>query len=331
MKILLIRFSSIGDIVLCSPAIRCLKASFPQTELHFLTKKKFRSLLEFNPALNKIHNLDGSLSRLCNELKNEKYDLVIDFHGSLRSRWLCLLLGRPVLRLEKGNFAKWLLVTFGIRPKETRHVADRYLDTLLPLGVTSDGKGLDYFACNCEEPDWNELPAFISREKFTILSVGGTHFTKRMPAEKWISLISQLPGAIVIAGGKEDVATASTLEKAAASAGKQVFNACGQFSIGGSAWLISKAALVISHDTGLMHIAAAFRRPVVCIWGNTVPEFGFYPWKTESYQLEVMDLSCRPCTRIGKAACPKGHFACMNRQDLSDPGLHQFIQRALNN
>jgi ADP-heptose:LPS heptosyltransferase len=150
-----------------------------------------------------------------------------------------------------------------------------------------------------------------------------------MPAEKWVELCRQMPCPVILAGGKEDIAEAQKIEQAALAYGKTVFNACGKFSLGGTAHLIRTSSLVVSHDTGLMHIAAAFQKPVVCIWGNTVPDFGFSPWKTASFSLEVKNLPCRPCSRIGYPACPKGHFACMQQQNLQDAGLWAFITKSL--
>ena len=330
MKILVIRFSSIGDIVLCSPVLRCLKNALPATEIHFLTKKKFAGLLEFNPHLKKIHALDESLKEVRQNLKDEHFDLIIDLHSSLRSRWICLLLGRPVLSVKKRNFDKWLLVRFGWNRLGTEHVVERYMQTLKPLKIEADNEGLEFYPCDCEKPEDSELPDFYKDGHFAVFSIGGTHFTKRMPAPKWMELLHKFPCPVIIAGGKEDMEEAARIEKAGKLAGKTIFNACGKFTIGGTAHLIRQSKLIVSHDTGLMHIAAAFQKPVVCIWGNTVPAFGFYPWKTDYYNLEVKNLSCRPCTRIGKASCPKGHFFCMDHQDLRQEGLWNFINKALN-
>lgn len=330
MKILVIRFSSIGDIVLCSPVLRCLKKALPATEIHFLTKKKFAGLLEFNPYLTKTHSLGDSLSEISHELKKENFDLIIDLHSSLRSRWLSLLLNKPVLGVRKGSLSKWLLVHFGWNRLSAGHMADRYLKTIRPIGIEPDQEGLDFFPCDCEKPLEEELPDFVRNEKYAVFSIGGTHFTKRMPVARWIELMLEMHHPIVLAGGKEDLPAAEAIAKAGMLAGKKIFNACGKYTIGGTAHLIRNSNLVISHDTGLMHIAAAFQKPVVCIWGNTVPAFGFYPWKTPYFNLEVKNLSCRPCTRIGKPACPKGHFHCMNQQDLRQEPLWNFIREALN-
>jgi ADP-heptose:LPS heptosyltransferase len=101
----------------------------------------------------------------------------------------------------------------------------------------------------------------------------------------------------------------------------------GQLNIHGSAWLVKNAAALLTHDTGLMHIGACFEVPIHLIWGNTVKDFGMYPFRLEQencFQYEVENLKCRPCSKIGFQNCPKGHFACMRQQDLD------FISTQLN-
>ena len=330
MKILVIRFSSIGDIVLCSPVLRCLRKRFPDAEIHFLTKKKFTGLLEFNPHINKIHGLEGSISPMLRELKSEKFDLLIDLHSSLRSKFLSLMLGKPALAYQKENFNKSLLVLFKKNRMSGRHVVDRYFDVVKPLGITNDFLGLEFYPCDCEIPGNDEIPPNIQAGQYAVFSIGGTHSTKRMPAAKWIEIAEKMPVPILIAGGREDISEAEKIESGGKSLGKSVFNACGKFSIGGSAHLVKNASLVISHDTGLMHIASAFKKPVVCIWGNTVPAFGMWPYQTANFNMEVSGLSCRPCSRIGFDQCPKKHFNCMNLQDTSQAGLWSFVLDALN-
>jgi len=264
------------------------------------------------------------------ELKNEKFDLLIDLHSSLRSKFLSLMLGKPTLAYQKENFNKSLLVLFKKNRMSGRHVVDRYFDMLKPLGIKNDFLGLEFYPCDCEIPSPDEIPPFIQTGLYAVFSIGGTHSTKRMPAAKWIEIAGKMPVPILIAGGREDIAEAEKIESGAKRLGKSVFNACGKFSIGGSAHLVKNAALVISHDTGLMHIASAFKKPVVCIWGNTVPAFGMWPYQTTNFSMQVGGLSCRPCSRIGFDQCPKGHFNCMNLQNTEEAELWAFIHNALN-
>jgi ADP-heptose:LPS heptosyltransferase len=312
LKVLIIRFSSIGDIVLTSPVIRCLKKQVECIELHYLSKKAFEAVLQGNPHLDKIHYLENSLSDCIQELKKEKFDYIIDLHHNLRTLWIKTKLGVKSSSFDKLNTQKWLLVNFKKNTLPPIHIVDRYLQTVEFLGVKNDGKGLDYFllkSYNLSEI----LPP--SHQMYIAVVIGAQHATKRLPVEKLAELCKGIKGSVVLLGGPEDKDYAEEITKAA---GLHVFNGCGKFKLDESAFLISRAQKVITHDTGLMHIAAAFNKPIVSVWGNTVPEFGMYPYKADySKIIQVKDLSCRPCSKIGFDSCPKGHFKCMNLIDLN--------------
>jgi len=311
LKILIIRFSSIGDIVLTSPVIRCLKEQLEGLELHYLTKRSYETVLAGNPHIDKIHYLEHSLPECITELRNENFDFVIDLHHNLRTFWIKTKLGVRSSSFDKLNRQKWLLVNFKLNILPPVHIVDRYLQTVKFLGVKNDDKGLDYFLL--KPYDLNELlPG--SHQGFIAVVIGAQHATKRLPVHKLIELCSKIQGSVVLLGGPEDKERA---EEIAYAAGAHIFNGCGRFKLDESAFLISKAQKVVTHDTGLMHIAAAFNKPIISVWGNTVPEFGMYPYKTKYSQIiQVKDLSCRPCSKIGYNKCPKGHFKCMNLINL---------------
>ncbi len=312
LKILIIRFSSIGDIVLTSPVIRCLKKQVNGIELHYLTKKAFETVLAGNPQLDKIHYLENSLSDCIQELKKEKFDYIIDLHHNLRTSWIKTKLGVSSSSFDKLNWQKWLLVNLKRNTLPPVHIVDRYLETVKFLGVKNDHMGLDYFLLKTYTLA-EMLPQ--SHQSYIALVIGAQHATKRLPVDKLTELCKGIKGSVVLLGGPEDKERGEEIIKAA---GHHVFNACGKFKLDESAFLISKAQKVISHDTGLMHIAAAFNKPIVSVWGNTVPEFGMYPYKADySRIIQVKDLSCRPCSKIGFKNCPKGHFKCMNLIDLN--------------
>jgi len=295
-------------------------------EIHFLTKTRFLGLVEHNPQISKIYTFEKSLSGVIQQLDAEKYDLVVDLHHNLRTFWIKLRLGRPALSFDKLNLRKWLYVNLkwkSVMPDI--HITERYLQTVQPIGVADDGKGLEYFPCDCESVSNTDLPDFLHQQPFIALSIGGTHQTKKMPVQLWIRLVSFLPIPAIIVGGKEDFEAGRLIENGALAAGKRVWNACGQFTIGGSAHLLKKSSVVITHDTGMMHIAAAFQKPVVAIWGNTTPQLGMYPFRVPYHNLEVKDLECRPCSKIGFERCPKGHFRCMHLQNVEDPDFLRFI------
>lgn len=329
MKVLIIRFSSIGDIVLTSPIVRCLKKQIPGVEVHYLTKSRFAQVLEFSPWIEKIHRYDRNFDTLIPELQAEKFDFVADLHGNLRSRWVRLHLRKPGATFPKLNFEKWLTVNLKGNFMPSGHIVDRYFEALAPLGVQNDQEGLDYDFCDCEIPADGSYPEFLNKGPFIAASIGGTHATKRMPAQKWADLLAQFTEPIVLLGGKEDRQEAERIVELCGSR-NTIWNACGELPLGGSAWVLKQSFLVITHDTGLMHIASAFKKPIIAIWGNTIPELGMYPYQTPHFNLEVKGLSCRPCSKIGFKSCPKRHFRCMWDQDLNQMGLLEFVQKSRN-
>ena len=317
-KILIVRFSSIGDIVLTTPVIRCLKLQLGAT-VHYLTKHAYRPLLAENPYIDEIHGIHRSVREVAANLKTERYDYIIDLHKNLRTWHLRVLLGFPkTYSFNKINFEKWLMVNFKINRLPDSHIVDRYLATVNALGIENDGQGLDYFFPATVNA-MRAVDSYVNAKKFVVFAIGATHATKRMPKEKIIELIQQLNMHVVLIGGK-DVAAEGVAIANAFDAGVQ--NLCGQLNLHESADCIRHSQWVITHDTGMMHIAAALRKPMVSIWGNTIPAFGMYPYYPEGMQLntvlEVEHLACRPCSKIGHHRCPKGHFKCMHDLDVSE-------------
>ena len=315
MKILVIRFSSIGDIVLTTPVIRCLKQQLVGAEVHFLTKANFRDVLVANPYIDQLHLLNNNESVLIQQLKAEGFDYVIDLHHNLRSLRFKLALGVRSRSFDKLNWAKWLLVKLKIKVLPDVHIVDRYLQTVAFLGILNDDQGLDYFI-----PEQSQLPenqlAPVYRVGYVAFVIGGQHATKMLPREKIVAICQAVQRPVVLLGGPEDKAKGDWI---AEQGNGKIYNACGSFKLNESADLLRKAQVVVTHDTGLMHIAAAFRQKIVVVWGNTVPEFGMYPYlpQNQPFQSFEQQLSCRPCSKIGYSACPKGHFKCMQQQDTA--------------
>ncbi|MBS4061599.1 MAG: glycosyltransferase family 9 protein [Bacteroidetes bacterium] len=313
-KILVIRFSSIGDIVLTSPVIRCLKQQLPEVEVHVLTKESNRQLFDSNPHINKVYSFSEkrSLSEVTALLKKEKYDFVVDLHKNLRSFRVKRALSVWSKSFPKLNFRKYLLVQFKWNIMPEIHIVDRYFEAVKPLGVKNDHEGLDFFIPKHEVFDPESLP-LLFRNGYHAVVLGGQHKTKIFPAEKVIEVAQYLEKPIVLLGGPED---AERGEKIVLSLGEKALNKCGKLSLFQSALIVKNALSVLTNDTGLMHIAAAFRKNTVSVWGNTVPELGMYPYmpgdEKRSVIIEIKPLKCRPCSKIGFKECPKGHFKCMN-------------------
>ena len=318
MKILVLRFSSIGDIVLTTPVIRELATQLVGAEVHVATKPAFGQLFEASPYVKKTHLLRGPLAELVAALRAERFDHVIDLHNNLRTRLLTLRLGVPVRRFDKLNVEKWLLVNLKINRLPPLHIVDRYRAAAAHLGIRDDGGGLDYFIPAGQEVPLESLPA-AHQQGYVAVAIGAQHYTKRLPPDRLIEACEQLAAPLVLLGGREDVPVAEQIEayfRDRPGSATVIHNGCGRYSLHGSASLVRQARLVVTHDTGLMHIAAAFRKPTISIWGNTVPEFGMTPYRTDYRVLEVKNLPCRPCSKIGYAKCPLGHFRCMRGQDL---------------
>lgn len=311
-KFLILRFSSIGDIVLTTPVVRCLKQQMPNAEVHFCTKKKFQGLVANNPHIDKAHFLEDSLNDLIRQLRAERYDYIIDLHNNLRTTIIKLRLAVRSYSFDKLNSHKWLLTRWKINTLPPVHIVDRYMDTLRSFGVINDERGLDYFIPYRDQVEMEWLPA-SHRPNYVAYAIGGQHTTKKLPIARMIELCLRIDYPIVLLGGKEDAVAADAIEQALGS--KVIYNACGKYNLNQSASLLQQSRVVFSHDTGLMHIAAAFKKKVYSIWGNTTPLFGMYPYKTPYVVLENNAISCRPCSKIGYDRCPLGHFKCMN--DLS--------------
>lgn len=314
-KILIIRFSSIGDIILTTPVIRCLKQQIPGSEIHFAVKKAFFPLVQANPYIDKIHLLEDDLKGFAKKLKNENFDFIVDLHQSIRSKYIRMVLKVPSEGFPKINVRKWLLTRFKINTMPDVHLVDRYFKAASALGAVNDGKGLDYYIPPKDEVDLASLPAGF-REGFTAFVIGAKHTTKRLPDHKIISICNKLNRPVILLGGPEDAGKAEII---AAACGSLVRSMCGSLNLNQSASLVRQAQVVISHDTGLMHIAASFRKKIISIWGNTVPKFGMYPYmpgdEKKSAIIEVNGLKCRPCSKLGYDRCPKGHFRCMEEID----------------
>jgi len=311
-KVLIIRFSSIGDIVLTTPVVRCLKQQL-SVEVHYLTKKSFQKLVFSNPYIDKVYSIQKNVTEVAAELKKERYDCIIDLHKNIRSKQIQAMLRVPCYTFDKINWQKWLMVNFKINKLPKVHIVDRYMESVKSLGIVNDGEGLDYFLSNDIRIDTTDFP-----NNWIAFAIGGAHATKRLPAKKIIDICKKINTPIILIGGKEDATIGKevvlTLQR------NDVINKCGTTTIDESAWIIQNAQQVITHDTGMMHIAVAFQKEIISIWGNTIPEFGMYPYYKNGIDnntsVEVEKLSCRPCSKIGFEKCPKGHFKCMNDIDV---------------
>ncbi|NCI51466.1 glycosyltransferase family 9 protein [Sediminibacterium roseum] len=328
VRFLVIRFSSIGDIVLTTPVVRCLKQQVANAEVHFLTKERFSGLVAHNPYIDKIHVLGDSWDMMIHQLKEEQYDYVIDLHHNIRTLRIRKALKKAKhFSFNKLNMRKWLLTALKINTLPDVHIVDRYLDTLRSFGVVNDGKGLDYFYPEKDKIKDTDLP--ISHiHGYVGVVIGAALNTKKLPVHKLKELCAAVPFPVVLLGGPEDKENGKEI---ASVDPVKIYNSCGKFSLNESADLVRRANVIVTHDTGLMHIAAALQKPVISVWGNTVPAFGMGPYygnaNIPSEMVEVKNLWCRPCSKIGYDKCPLGHFKCMEKHNMQ--AIYELVRAHL--
>ena len=310
-KYLIIRFSSIGDIVLTTPVVRCLKEQ-TNAQVHYLSKAQFSSILKPNPFIDKLHFINKDVDEVIPELKAEGFDEIIDLHNNLRTLRIKRALGIKSTSFEKHNVAKWFLVNLKWNTLPNVHIVDRYIATVKHLGVVNDMKGLDYFLTkedevdlkNFEEGNWYGKP-------FVAFVIGGQHEGKMCSTKKIIEICKRIEQPVLLFGGPEDQQKGAEIEKACQP---NVLNIAGKFSLGQSAFILSKASVVITHDTGLMHIAAAFNKKIISLWGGTVPELGMYPYLPgEGSQILEVKHFMRPSSKLGSR---KGIYRLWNFMDM---------------
>jgi heptosyltransferase-2 len=331
MKVLIIRFSSIGDIVLTSPVARCLKQQHPEWELHYLTKRVYGNVLENNPYIARLHYLEDDLEPVIEALKEEKFTHIIDLHNNLRTMRVKRALNVPSYTYSKLNIKKWLLTNLKVGLMPDKSIVDRYFESVAPLGIHNDGKGLDYFLPPSQQLTNDDIP-MSHWNGFVGCVIGGSYNTKKLPIAQWKKFCEIMPYPVILLGGPEDAATGNEI---AAQDPVKIYNSCGKFDLNESAELIKLSRVVVTNDTGLMHMAAAFKKPVVSLWGNTSPELGMFPYygfnnlrsrvAVQSVIFENKKLSCHPCSKLGYNKCPRGHFKCMNDLDMN--GLSAEVER----
>lgn len=312
-KFLIIRFSSIGDIVLTSPIVRCLKEQVAGCEVHYLTKRKFKMVVDDNPYIDKIYTIDKHIDEIIDDLKAEDYDYILDMHKSLRSILLCFKLKRAYSSFNKASIRKWIYYKMKIDLLPKIHIVDRYFKAFSRLGIANDFKGLDYFTTN---KDVVKLPF---DEAYTVIVTGATYFTKQIPEDKIVEFCRLVKTPIVLLGGKDEIEKGASI---AMRVGRSnLINACGLYNLNQSAFVVSKAELVITADTGLMHIAAAYDRNIISLWGTTSPRYGVAPYMPNDVSKSIvcdLNLPCSPCSKFGLNKCPKKHFNCMSNISVEE-------------
>lgn len=319
-KILIIRLSSIGDILLTTPFIRQTRLKFPDSQLDYVIKKEYAELLEYNTNISNLIKFDpGDDSVTLKELKysliEKKYEYIFDLHNNFRS--IYLRQGHHnanISKIKKNKITQFLFVKFNINKyTQTIPIAERYLNVGKKAGITDDGEELEiYWDKKTENSTLQILKTSGLKEdkSYFAIAPGAGFYTKRWPLDYYKIFIEETIKKhncnIVILGNKQDQNEGNELNKI-----QNVIDLTGKLSLIQSAVVLSKCKALISNDTGLMHMATAVKVPVLAIFGSTVKEFGFFPYRAKSIVVENNHLQCRPCTHVGRNNCPKKHFDCM--------------------
>ena len=303
-KILVIRLSAIGDIVLTTPVIRALSQQL-NAQIDFLTKQQYVTLLAKNPYINNIFSLEQNI----NFLQKFKYDYVVDLQNNLRSWKIRAKIKARSFVFNKESLKRYLLIYLGIDLLKN-HVVDRYFAAVAKLNVVNDNHGLDFYVSPSGILDFN------SSQNYITWCVGGSHYPKKLSATQIAQVVSRLQLPVVLLGGKNDLEIAEYIINNTDS--NFVHNFCGKLSIQESAYLIKKSKLLLTNDTGMMHIASALKMPIISFWGCTKPSLGFTPYKADSSSVQIISKRSKtPCSKHGKH-CKFGQNGCIEEIDTEE-------------
>lgn len=321
-KILIIRLSSIGDIILTTPLLRSIRETYPNASITYITKKQYAVLLADSPYISELIAFDKSdgfkgLRKIKRRLKDQHFDVCLDIHNNWRSRFLRLGLGaRLITTYPKYIIRRAFLIRFRIN--FYRHISPvylRYFQAARKLNVHYDGKGTEiHFPKAATEKVTGILTSlgYAFNTPLVVICPGATYFNKKWLPGGFVKtarfLRDERSAFVIIHGGRDDK---ELCESIAEQIGEKSYSLAGSLSLPESAALLKLSSLVIANDSGLLHLAQSQKRPVVGIYGPTTRELGFFPIEQNSTVVET-SLSCRPCTPKGLNYCPKGHFRCMN-------------------
>jgi heptosyltransferase-2 len=320
MKILIIRLSSLGDVILSTFALRLIRKKFPDAHIDFLVAKEYAHVLRFNPNVQNVYEYDKNLAfstHLFNTLSlfnQSHYDIILDLQNNIRSRVFSLGKSERVFRFNKRRFYKLSLVYLKKRKTNFVHIPVLYKNTLPDLANFDDGLGLELWT----PKDSNGYVPFNKKQNLkniqkVAIAPGAKHFTKRLPQKIATQVVEQIlykyDAKIFLIGSTEDFSYCKELVVDST----RVSNLCGEFDVPGTGAFLDDCDIVISTDSAAVHIASARQIPTIVIYGSTVPELGFAPFRVPYEIVEINNLTCRPCSHIGRSKCPLKHFDCMNK------------------
>jgi len=321
-KILVIRFSSLGDVILTTPLLKTLKLKYPDAKIDYCTKAEYSDVLKFNPNINTLFPVEdkldfNGLKNLKKLIKNNSYDLIVDAHNNLRTFYLLLFSGTKILKFKKYSLRKFLLVNFKINlMKKLPPISERYIQTLNKMRDKRADKYNIIPEIYTDENSRQKADSMFKElnipadSKLICIIPGTKHFTKTYPAEYFAELINQFDTSyrfLLVGKGNDKI----NIDIIKSKTSNKVFDLYDKLSVLELAEVMKRCSLVISGDTGPMHIAESLNIPLIMIAGSSVKEFGFYPQSKNSVVIENEGLRCRPCSHIGRSECPLKHFKCM--------------------
>ena len=313
-KILIIQTAFLGDVILATPLIETLSDAFPYAQIDFLLKKGNEALLKEHPKLGRVRIFDKSQKRksllgLIQEIRKEKYDLVLNLHRFASSGLITVLSGASETRgFSKNPLSIFYSKRFKHSINNGLHEVDRNLSLINDLVDIQQRRPQLY-------PTQSDID-FVSQwknEPYYCLAPASVWFTKQAPPAVWQYVMEKFDEEGVqffLLGGPADSELCESIKLI--SQRNNVHNLAGKLSLMQSAALMKDAKRNFVNDSGPLHIAAAGNAPVSAFFCSTIPEFGFGPLSDDSTVIEVKDLACRPCGLHGHKACPKGHFQCGN-------------------
>jgi heptosyltransferase-2 len=306
-----------GDVVLTTALIRCIRNTYPDATIDFVVAQPYAELLRHNIHIDHVYVYDKSNDETNKELHSSlsKDYNIIDLQNNFRSIEFRSKLGKVVATMPHRRFQKLALVWFKFNLFDGRNIADIYIDTAKKLGITNDTNGLEIWLPE-EKEHRNYAPNSrvnnIDKPICFAIAPGAKHKTKQWSANNFAKLIHAInenrEAEFHILGGEEDCSESEIITSECMDL--QVYDHCGQTSLLDTVRILDKCDMLISNDTGVMHLGAARHLPIIALFGSTVPAFGFTPYRTE-YKICEVQLKCRPCSHIGKDSCKYGHFNCM--------------------
>ena len=320
LKILIIRFGAIGDLIMISPAIRCLKLQLKST-IHIVCKLAYSPTVVHNPHIDKVYTLDSNWNHVMEQLKSERYDLIIDLHKTIRSYRMRMGLKAPVISIHKSTIQHRLHMMVRSVDVDPRHFVHEIFAGLEDLRLVDDGLGMEVFLDEASEQKIKLQLAEINVVRdYSVIALGGSHETKRVPAALAADYINSSQENIILLGGKDAI---NAGREVMVRINRYVHNGIGLYTLLESFAIIKNCQRIITGDTGMMHYAASADKDIVVVYGCTSPVFGMFPYFSDhstatSDYLQAKELSCWPCSKAGRPTCPKKHMKCLRQWRAED-------------